>query len=122
MVDVPSSSSDNSNKLAGLYVSGWLKRGPSGIIGTNIADAKDTVASIIKDYSDTNCPKADDSPMSLLELLRQRQVEVVDWKGYRRIDDAEMDDGRKRHPDQPREKITTKSELLSVASALKSDA
>jgi adrenodoxin-NADP+ reductase len=40
---------DASNGLAGLYVSGWLKRGPSGIIGTNITDAKDTVGSIVKD-------------------------------------------------------------------------
>ena len=34
----------------GLYVCGWLKRGPSGIIGSNIMDAKDTVATIIKDW------------------------------------------------------------------------
>ena len=40
------------DKKGGLYVSGWLKRGPSGIIGTNITDAKDTVASIIKDIED----------------------------------------------------------------------
>lgn len=43
---------DNNNEstttgLAPLYVSGWLKRGPSGIIGTNITDAKETVASIM---------------------------------------------------------------------------
>lgn len=36
--------------IPGLYCSGWLKRGPSGIIGTNIVDAKNTVSSILADY------------------------------------------------------------------------
>jgi len=39
----------DNNSMAAVYVSGWLKRGPSGIIGTNICDAKETVESIIED-------------------------------------------------------------------------
>jgi NADPH-dependent glutamate synthase beta subunit-like oxidoreductase len=107
------------NSLAGLYVTGWLKRGPSGIIGTNIADAKDTVATIVKDSAKTIASAAEKTSQegSLLELLKERGVQVVDWRGYQKIDAAEMDAARRRHPDQPREKFTTRRELLEAASA-----
>lgn len=41
---------------AGLYVSGWLKRGPTGIIGTNIPDARETVAAILEDKASGSLP------------------------------------------------------------------
>ncbi|KAL3918367.1 MAG: hypothetical protein SGILL_004266, partial [Bacillariaceae sp.] len=108
--------------LAPLYTSGWLKRGPSGIIGTNIADAKDTVASIMKDIQDdnnTSAREAKDSPPSLplQQLLEDRGVQVVDWKAYLRINDKEMSPSHKRNPEQPREKITEWQELLLAAKA-----
>jgi NADPH-dependent glutamate synthase beta subunit-like oxidoreductase len=49
------------DELAGLYVSGWLKRGSTGIIGTNIADAEDTVASIVHDNQLPASPKPQSS-------------------------------------------------------------
>ena len=114
-----------SSDVARLYVTGWLKRGPTGIIGTNITDAKDTVSSIIKDYlanvengvdDDSSDSSSSSSSLSLKELLIERNVQIVDWDGYQRIDDVETNDvKRKRHPDQPREKFTTKEELLEVA-------
>lgn len=104
-----------SNGLGGLYVSGWLKRGPSGIIGTNIADAKDTVASIVKDL-ENHVPKKEGSSTTLLsDLLKERQVRVVDWKAYQRIDAVETNPERKRSASQPREKIPTHEELLEAA-------
>ena len=104
------------DELGGLYTAGWLKRGPSGIIGTNIADAKDTVTSMLHDMA-TRSPKvsSDSSAHELKELLQERGVDYVDWDGYQRIEVAESSSQHKRHPDQPREKITSRQELLVVA-------
>lgn len=102
---------DAKDGLGGLYVSGWLKRGPSGIIGTNIADAKDTVASITKDL-DHQTIKEDN--ISLQSLLEEREVKVVDWPSYELIDAAETDDKRKRSEHQPREKIPYIDDLLKI--------
>jgi adrenodoxin-NADP+ reductase len=113
VVNVHGKVDDARDGLGGLYVSGWLKRGPSGIIGTNIADAKDTVASIAKDL-DNQTLKEDDSCLQF--LLEERGVQVVDWSSYERIDAAETDESRKRSKDQPREKICSISEMLDVAS------
>jgi adrenodoxin-NADP+ reductase len=82
----------------GLYAVGWLKRGPTGIIGTNITDAKDTVATIVQDSeTDFNSEKSGD----IESLLSGSQV--VDWEGYRRIEAVEASE--KRSAAQPREKI-----------------
>jgi adrenodoxin-NADP+ reductase len=99
--------------LGAVYTAGWLKRGPSGIIGTNIPDAKDTVATILHDMAGLT-PKSNSSP-PLRDLLEARGVQYVDWESYRRIDAAETNSERKRHPGQPREKITRLEELLNVA-------
>lgn len=99
-----------------LYVSGWLKRGPSGIIGTNIMDAKDTVSSILKDLEEetsTGSEKMVKGRKGLGELLLERGVRYVDWASYQRIDAAEMDPLRLRTKNQPREKITSVEEMLT---------
>ena len=96
--------------LGGLYTSGWLKRGPSGIIGTNIGDAKDTVTTIITDFEEfVGVPK---NSTILAELL-ERGVQVVDWDGYRRIEEAEK--ARRRSDKQPREKIVSTEEQLQAS-------
>jgi NADPH-dependent glutamate synthase beta subunit-like oxidoreductase len=110
----------STDTLGGLYVSGWLKRGPSGIIGTNIGDAKDTVATIVHDVQESSMssPKHHDdneSSTSLSQLLQERGVAAVDWNAYQKIDAAETSDKRKRNSEQPREKITSREELLQVA-------
>ena len=104
-----------------MYVSGWLKRGPSGIIGTNIADAKDTVASIMEDILDekinlkpgNNETKGFDS---LDDLLMKRNVKKVDWSNYEEIDRKEKDPTRLRSDKQPREKITSVESMLALLS------
>ena len=102
--------------LGGLYVSGWLKRGPSGIIGTNIPDAKDTVTTIVKDLEERSPPNIDESNVaSLAEILMKRNVMFVDWSGVQRIEAAESSPERKRSPQQPREKLTSRQELLKAA-------
>eukprot|EP00978_Attheya_sp_CCMP212_P011809 scaffold29344_cov58-Attheya_sp.AAC.1 len=98
----------------GLFVSGWLKRGPSGIIGTNIVDAKDTVASIISDMKDGQLPDNVSGRDGLVHLLEQRGIQLVDWDAYNKINESEQDPHRKRTDTQPREKITSVEEMLQL--------
>ncbi len=115
---------DSDDDLAPLYVSGWLKRGPSGIIGTNIGDAKDTVISILKDMNSGAISKSSSTKQSLGDLLEERKIRFVDWEAYRRIERTEASENdsntvrhQKRHPDQPREKIVDREILLQAAEA-----
>ena len=118
--------------LAPLYVSGWLKRGPSGIIGTNIGDAKDTVVSILKDLGNgvitkPSLPSSSSSSSSspLESLLQERKIRYVEWDNYRKITQCESSKSesdnvlghQKRHVDQPREKIVDRETLLQAAEA-----
>ena len=103
----------------GLYVSGWLKRGPSGIIGTNINDAKETVASIAQDLKNgvvyEKSPKGY-ATKEILSLLNHRGVQPVDWNAYEKIDNSEKKPDRLRSPSQPRQKIVSIEEMLKISS------
>ena len=99
--------------IGGLYVSGWLKRGPSGIIGTNIADAKDTVATILENVKEFPHPKQ--ASKTLQDYFQENQIKSVDWKAYLQIEAVETSEEQKRNSQQPREKITNRQEQLKVA-------
>lgn len=100
--------------LGGLYVSGWVKRGPNGIIGSNISDARETVKTVVHDLQHQAPQSAvDGSGVSFSELLEEREVKWVDWKGYRRLEEKEH--SMRRHDRQPREKITSIGEMLLAA-------
>jgi ferredoxin--NADP+ reductase len=70
----------------GLYAAGWIKRGPSGIIGTNKKDAAETVASLLSDADSGSLSLGDGS---IDELLAARNIETVSINGWRAIDRAE---------------------------------
>lgn len=92
-----------------LYVSGWLKRGPTGIIGTNIPDARQTVQVVIEDLLKKE-PQQERKDKDIIDLLKSRGVEVVDDEGWKNIDDEETKRGEKKG--KPREKITNVEEML----------
>ena len=104
--------------VAGLYCVGWLKRGPSGIIGTNIGDARETTSCILEDVA--RGAVAQGAPprggmVSLVELLvsrGRRREELVDWTGFKSIDKAEQAKGARLG--KPREKLVTMDELLGA--------
>jgi adrenodoxin-NADP+ reductase len=102
---------DATDNAGGLYASGWLKRGPTGIIGTNITDAKDTVATIVHDLSTT--ASRDGVTGDLETLLQDRNIEYVSWEGYRKLDAIEKRE--KRSENQPREKIVDLDLQLKAA-------
>jgi ferredoxin--NADP+ reductase len=100
--------------LPRLYVAGWIKRGPSGVIGTNKPDAAATVQAMLEDAD--HSPALDrfsPAPNSIIALLAQKQVRAVTFDGWKRIDQLEIAAGEKRG--KPREKLTTIAELLAAA-------
>ena len=97
--------------LPGLYVAGWIKRGPSGVIGTNKPDAYETVKTLLSDLTVLEpCATPDTGPV--LELLAAKGVRVVTFDDWRRIDAAEVERGKARG--KPREKFPTLDEMLAI--------
>ena len=98
--------------VPGEYVAGWIKRGPTGVIGTNKHDARETVDSLLADLPDLpRAPEPD--PEAVVGLLAGRGVQVVDWPGWLAIEQAEL--ARGRTCGRPRIKITDRAELLRAA-------
>jgi ferredoxin/flavodoxin---NADP+ reductase len=98
----------------GEYVAGWIKRGPTGVIGTNRADAGDTVRSLIEDSGALPVPPAANID-GALPLLRERGVRVVDQRGWHAIERFEVEAGRPR--DAERVKVPVRERLLAAAFA-----
>jgi ferredoxin--NADP+ reductase len=95
--------------IPSLYVTGWLKRGPQGVIGTNRIDAAETVASILEDLaSRAGVPNA----AGVDECFRRLGVDVVGYEGWLRIDDQEQQRGRDSGRD--RSKITEWADLRAI--------
>ena len=96
-----------------LYVAGWIKRGPSGVIGTNKPDAAATVQAMLEDAA--QYPVWDGLSLDLNtipSLLAAKQVRTVTFTDWKRIDQIEIAAGKKRG--KPREKLTTIAELLAT--------
>jgi ferredoxin--NADP+ reductase len=85
--------------VPGEYVAGWIKRGPTGIIGTNKKDAGATVASLLADAAAGSLPEPT-NPGGFDALLTARGVTVVTTEGWRAIDQAERDLGGARGRDR----------------------
>lgn len=100
--------------LPGVYTAGWLKRGPSGGIGTNKACATHTVAALIEDYTAGRLTEPRNDHTALTTLIRTRQPEALDFTDWQIIDKHERGAGP-RGPRGPRQKITTVHDMLRVA-------
>jgi len=101
--------------VVGAYVAGWIKRGPTGFIGTNKSCAMQTVAALVDDYNADllNNPRADQ--VELDGLVRARQPEFVGSAGWRAIDAAEI--ARGTDAGRPRVKFTAVADMLAAAGA-----
>ncbi|XP_027340196.1 NADPH:adrenodoxin oxidoreductase, mitochondrial isoform X2 [Abrus precatorius] len=115
---VLSDSSDPSVLERGLYVCGWLKRGPTGIIATNLYCAEETVSSISEDLEKGVLILSSASPKpgrdGLLQLLGNRNVRIVSFSEWEKIDSEERRLGSSRN--KPREKLATWDELHKATS------
>jgi ferredoxin/flavodoxin---NADP+ reductase len=103
-----------SGPLPGEYAVGWIKRGPSGVIGTNKKDAQETVDAILADLAtDTHLRPAEPDPQAIEHLLRERLPALVTYEGWSEIDRHEQSLGEPHG--RPRVKLTRIEELLQVA-------
>ena len=98
---------------AGVYCAGWIKRGPSGVIGTNKKDATETVGLVLEDARAGLLSHESDEGLD--ELLRGKGVEFVEYPGWQAIDAAERAAGEPLG--RPRVKLTAWRELLDAARA-----
>jgi ferredoxin--NADP+ reductase len=98
--------------LPGLYCAGWVKRGPTGIIGTNRADSVATVKSLLADVEQNAIDTAPKSGTDeIYPLLKARGVRVVGYSDWVKIDSAEIKRGEAYG--KPREKFTSIEEMLA---------
>ncbi|HEV7755005.1 MAG TPA: FAD-dependent oxidoreductase [Mycobacteriales bacterium] len=98
--------------VPGQYVAGWIKRGPTGVIGTNKHDAQESITALLADLP--SLPVAPESdPDAVIAVLESRGVQVVVWDGWREIDAAEAELGKAQG--RKRVKISDRSTLLQTA-------
>ena len=110
---------DDAQPLAGEYVAGWIKRGPSGVIGTNKKCATETVKVMLGDTEAGRLDAAAERPDAdaVAEWLRERVDGLVEWDGWRAIDEHESALGEEQG--RPRVKLVTRPELSEIASAIR---
>jgi ferredoxin/flavodoxin---NADP+ reductase len=104
---------DGGRVRPGEYCSGWIKRGPSGIIGTNKKDANETAALVLEDAAAGRLPApADPSPDTIEALVAERQPHLVEYAGWEAIDAHERERGEPHG--RPRVKLRTWDELMAL--------
>ena len=100
--------------VAGVYATGWIKRGPVGLIGHTKGDALETIGHLIADrgagvLSEPVFPEES----AIVDLLESKGVDFVDWEGYHRVEAAEKAAGEVRG--RERVKIATREGMLAAA-------
>jgi len=102
--------------IPGEYVAGWIKRGPSGVIGTNKRDAQETVEHLLEDLAEGRLPTPEvGDPDAARALVAHRNPDVVSYSGWEAIDAAEKAAGEPLG--RPRVKFTQVSEMLAASRA-----
>ena len=99
--------------VTGLYTAGWIKRGPSGVIGTNKTCAQETVQCMVKDLEAGKLLEPDSTDRDALEaLVRERQPQVITYEDWKAIDAAEISKGES--DGRPRVKFTNLEDMLAL--------
>ena len=103
--------------VPGFYTTGWIKRGPVGLIGHTKSDASETIANLVEDanslYLESQAGPEQLSPDNVLRLLKDRGAPVIEWHNWEVLDAHERAlgeaDGRERV------KVVSRDEMTSVA-------
>jgi len=108
---------DGCAETKGLYVVGWLKRGPTGIIASAVGDAKETVQAVLRDLEPLSLAHAASrpDPASTLPCLAGAGAGAVSWGQYLLIDESERAAGQRLSPAKPREKLTSVGDMMQIA-------
>jgi ferredoxin--NADP+ reductase len=105
---------DMGQQMEGVYVAGWIKRGPVGLIGSNKTCSRETVDALMADLAADKrfwpiAPQAD----AVDQLLRDRRIDYVTYNEWKRIDELEL--ARGRAVGRPRIKLTERDDILHIA-------
>lgn len=98
--------------LTGVYTAGWIKRGPSGVIGTNKSCAEETVQQVLDDYATGRLVAPTGSDESLRDLIARRQPQAIGYEGWQAIDRHERCAGSGF---RTRVKLTSLDEMVAIA-------
>jgi len=102
---------------SGLYASGWIKRGPVGLIGATKSDALETTTHLLADREALSAERPD--PQAVIETLEAKGVEYTTWDGWLKLDEHEQSLGAVSHDAEgnPREriKVTERQEMVRVS-------
>jgi ferredoxin--NADP+ reductase len=104
--------SPEGDPVPGVYAVGWIKRGPTGILGTNKRDAEETVRCLVDDLEALPAPANPDRE-SIDALLAERRPNLVTVDGWQAIAAHELEQGQAQ--DRPRVKLASRDELLAAA-------
>jgi ferredoxin--NADP+ reductase len=104
---------ESGDQVPGHYAVGWIKRGPSGVIGTNKKDASETIEALFADLEAGKVPQREPVEPGIEELLTDRAPDHVTYEGWEAIDAAERERGEPHG--RPRVKICTLEEMVDVA-------
>jgi ferredoxin--NADP+ reductase len=107
---------DNGDRVTGVYCAGWIKRGPSGVIGTNKKDAAETVELLLEDARAGLLGRRGAAGDGVEDLLRDRGVDFIEYDGWEAIDGHERARGSEQG--RPRVKHATWDALLARAREL----
>jgi ferredoxin--NADP+ reductase len=103
----------NGEPVAGLYCGGWIKRGPTGVIGTNKPDALETVECMLEDLSKgVALEPAEPSAAAALALVRERKPNFFSYEDWKKLDALEVE--RAAGTERPRLKFTSIEEMLAA--------
>jgi ferredoxin--NADP+ reductase len=104
---------DTKQPLIGQYAAGWIKRGPSGVIGTNKPDSVETVQAMLADAEKGQAlTPAQPEPDCIEKLVRERQPRFVTYADWLKLDELELERGKAAG--RPRVKFTTVDEMLKA--------
>jgi ferredoxin/flavodoxin---NADP+ reductase len=109
-------------QVPGLYAVGWIKRGPSGVIGTNKKDAQETVDKLFADLEAGTVPEAElaQDRGSIETLLTERKPDHITFEHWQAIDAAEVERGKPHG--RPRVKFCRLDELVEASRTAKTPA
>jgi ferredoxin--NADP+ reductase len=104
----------NGNPIPGVYVNGWVKRGPVGLIGHTKGDAIETVRSLLEDLP-SGRRAAEPSPDAVTSFLESRGIAATTWDGWYRLDAHEKALGAACSPERARVKVVEKDVMIEVS-------
>ena len=108
---------DGGDVVPGYYTTGWIKRGPVGLIGSTKSDAAETIQHLVDDadrlFAESKAGPEQLSPDNVFKLLKSRGVPVVEWKDWEVLDAHEKDTGEVQG--RERVKVVPRDEMTDIA-------